>query len=57
MKKSTKGIIGIIGGLALTALGAAALMKKNEVVDEEYECEDDCECAEIECESEIESEE
>lgn len=57
MKKSTKGIIGIIGGLVLTALGAAALMKKNEVVDEEYECEDECECADIECESEIESEE
>lgn len=57
MKKSTKGIIGIIGGLALAALGAAALMKKNEVVDEEYECEDDCECTEIECKSEIESEE
>ena len=57
MKKSTKGIIGIIGGLALTALGAAALMKKNEVVDDDYVCEDDCECTETECESETESEE
>lgn len=57
MKKSTKGIIGIIGGLALTALGAAALIKKNEVVDDDYVCEDACECAEIECESENESEE
>lgn len=57
MKKSTKGIIGIIGGLALTALGAAALMKKNEVVESDCEYEEEIDEIETECESEIESEE
>lgn len=57
MKKSTKGIIGIIGGLALTALGAAALMKNNEVVDSCDEYEEEIDETETECESETESEE
>lgn len=42
MKKSTKGIIGIIGGLAVAALGLSSLLKKEPEVED---C--DCEVEEI----------
>lgn len=55
MKKSTKGIIGLLGGLVLVGLGAASLMKKDEEV--ELAEEERFEETEDDCDSEVESEE